>query len=54
MIAFVYEFINPAGVKEIQIALLNRHSRKISVVTHGEQRKSFPAWIDKPWWHSKA
>ncbi len=54
MIAFVYEFINPAGVKEIQIALLNRHSRKISVVTHGEQRKSFPAWIDKPWWHGKA
>lgn len=54
LLAFVYEFINTVGKKEIQIALLNRRSRSIYLVTSGASKKGFPAWIDKPWWHAQA
>jgi hypothetical protein len=54
MIAFVYEFINTVGKKELQVALLNHRSKAIHLVTKGPEKKGFPAWIDKPWWYAKS
>ncbi|MCK4651306.1 PD40 domain-containing protein [Candidatus Babeliales bacterium] len=47
-IAFSYDFINKNGQKNSQIAVLNKNSGKIRILTTGKETKSFPKWGKQP------
>lgn len=45
-VAFVYDIKNEFGLKESQIAVMNKYSKRLRVVTSGSAAKSFPAWCE--------
>lgn len=50
-VAFTYDIKNECSAKRIpQIGILNEASKSIRIVTNSKQPKSFPTWINKPFY----
>lgn len=50
-VAFTYDGKDERSSKRIpQIGILNYASKSIRIVTHSRQPKSFPTWVDKPFY----